>query len=115
MQLPEQSAAVRAYLAPFASSFWRWDDEGEVITWSDGSTIVFRAELAGVVAQLASGGLPPLGAVVLLLAASRDGWPGESGRLGAMAGALTTLWRGEFPDWLEGLFRQLDAVRALPA
>jgi len=111
----DDAAAVRRYLAPFPSSFWRWEDEAEVVAWIDGQTIAFRAELAGVLARLAPRGLPPLSAVVLLLAACRDGWPGESNRLSTMAGVLATLRRREFPDWLGELFLQLDAVRALPA
>ena len=114
MQSLDANAAVRTYLAPFASSPWRWDKEAEVIEWTDSSTIVFRAELASILARLAPHGLPPLSAVVLLLAACRDGWPGESHRLGTIAGSLATLGRGEFPDWLGKLFQQLDAVRALP-
>jgi hypothetical protein len=108
-------ASARRYLAPFASSFWRWDDEGEVIAWIGGQTIAFRGELQGVLARLAAQGLPPFSAVVLLLAACRDGWEGESNRLSAMAGLVTTRKRRGLPEWLGKLFSQLDAVHALPA
>ncbi|MGA2258796.1 MAG: hypothetical protein ABSG53_29365, partial [Thermoguttaceae bacterium] len=106
---------ARRYLAPFASSSWRWDDGGEVITWIDGPTIAFRAELEGVVARLAPHGLPPFSAVVLLLAACRDGWREESNRLSTLAGLVATLQRSEFPEWLGKLFLELDAVHAMPA
>ena|GEM_PF-1791699 len=49
-------------------------DAGEVIVWRDGPTITFRAELLEVLRRLAPQGLPPLGAVLLLLAATRDSW-----------------------------------------
>ena len=51
---------------------------------------------------------------MLLLAACRESWRGESLRLGALASSLSTLERGDFPDWLGELLRQLDAVRDLP-
>ncbi len=108
-------ALARRYLAPLASLPWRWDDEGDVITWIDGPTIIFRTELEGVVARLVPFGLPPFSAVVLLLAACRDGWRGESNRLSTMASFMTTFERREFPEWLGNLFLQLDAVHALPA
>ena len=84
-------ASARRYLAPLPSLPWRWDDEGEVIAWIDGPTIAFRAELEGVLARLVPFGLPPFSAVVLLLAACRDGWQGESSRLSTMASLVTTL------------------------
>ncbi len=115
MPLIDDSASARRYLAPFASSPWRWDDGGEVIAWIDGQTIAFRAEVESVLARLAPHGLPPFSALVLLLAACRDGWRGESNRLSAVAGLVTTLERREFPEWLGKLFLELDALHALPA
>ena len=41
MPLIDDRASARRYLAPFGFSPWRWDDEGEVITWIDGQTIAF--------------------------------------------------------------------------
>ena len=115
MPFLETSAWARRYLAPFVSSPWRWDDEGEVIVWRDGPTIAFRGEVQEVLARLAPHGLPPFHAVVLLLAACRDGWPSESSRLSAGTGLTATLERREFPEWFGHLFLQLDAVHALPA
>src|SRR5262245_25440697 len=60
---------VRFYFTPSNHSFWRWRDAGQVIDWCDGRTIAFREELLGVLEQLAPQGLPPLGAVLLVLAA----------------------------------------------
>ena len=115
MILSDETALARRYLAPPDCAPWRWDDGGEVITWIDGQTIVFRAELEEIFARLAPYGLPPLSAVVLLSAACRDGWRSESNRLNTLASLVTTLHRSEFPEWLGKLFLQLDAVHALPA
>ena len=71
---------AREYLVAPRDAFWEWQDEaGEVATWINGQTIVFRAELALVLEHLAPNGLPPLAPLLLLLAAARDNW-GEDGQ-----------------------------------
>ena len=60
------------YLQPPPGYFWHWTEGGRVIEWSDGSTVCFRDELQTVLRELAPGGLPPLGPLLLLLAACRD-------------------------------------------
>jgi hypothetical protein len=107
--------AARRYLAPFGQSPWRWDAEGQVIEWANGNTVAFRGEMESVLGRLAPRGLPPMNALVLLLAACRETWHEMSSELGTMAGFLATLERRDLPDWLPELFRQLDAVHALPA
>ena len=62
------------YLVPPKEAFWQWNDAGEVVTWKDDKTIAFRQELCHVFNRLAPGGLPPMGAILLLLAATRDHW-----------------------------------------
>ena len=51
---------ARRYLAPFRTSLWRWDDEGQAIEWSSGQTVVFRPELECILLRLAPPGLPPM-------------------------------------------------------
>ena len=65
---------AKDYLMPCSNGFWCWSDAGDAITWKDGSTIVFRAELGAVLKPFEHEGLPPLGAVLLLIAATRDSW-----------------------------------------
>ena len=60
---------------------WRWADNDQVLVWDDGTTIAFRAEIEAVLKGLSTIGLPPLSAVVLLLAACRDSWPESSRQL----------------------------------
>jgi len=71
--------AVVAYLVPPSGSFWAWQDGGQSIAWAGvggpGPTIAFRGELEAIAGILAPNGLPPLAALVLLLAATRDTWP----------------------------------------
>ncbi|QDT41682.1 hypothetical protein Pan241w_17450 [Gimesia alba] len=70
--MSEIEKQVQKYLTPTLNSFWRWDDEGEVIVWADGSTILFRQELAEIAAHLAPLGLPPLEILLILIAIMRD-------------------------------------------
>jgi hypothetical protein len=63
------------YLSPTLDSWWRWSDDGQVLTLSDGSTIAFLPEVEEVLNRLAPQGLPPFGGLALLLAACREGWP----------------------------------------
>ncbi|HEV7406103.1 MAG TPA: hypothetical protein VGO11_24365 [Chthoniobacteraceae bacterium] len=63
------------YLAARGDAPWRWVDAGEVIAWSDGTTIVFGAEVAFVLEWLIPHGWPPFGALVWLFAACRGKLP----------------------------------------
>lgn len=63
------------YVAPPPESLWNWADGGEVIVWSDGTTVVFREEMEQVLSEIAGRGLPPFGPLVLLLAACRGRVP----------------------------------------
>jgi hypothetical protein len=64
-----------SYLAARGDVPWRWADDGEVITWTDGTTIAFREEIAYVLEWLVPHGWPSFGALVWLLAASRGKLP----------------------------------------
>jgi hypothetical protein len=68
------------YLSPPSHAFWQWSEDGSAVLWRDGRTIAFRQEAEAVIERLAPGGLPPFGAIVLLLAACRDGWESSDGR-----------------------------------
>jgi hypothetical protein len=48
--------------------FWRWADDGDVIEWSNGPTICYRAELINDLQQLTDN-FPPLGTILLALSA----------------------------------------------
>ncbi|MEO5915879.1 MAG: hypothetical protein ABIS50_16710 [Luteolibacter sp.] len=65
------------YASPPPGSFWVWSPEYDAVEWYDGSTLAMWQELHGVLKFLGDdSGLPPLGAVLLLLAACRDEWLG---------------------------------------
>ena len=53
------------YLRQARSVYFRWEDDGNVLVWDNGSTIAFRAELAAVMVRLAADKLPPLNAIAV--------------------------------------------------
>lgn len=57
------------YFSPPAHHFWRWADNGETAEWKNGETICYTADLLNVLRGLEDIGLPPLGTVLILLAA----------------------------------------------
>ena len=67
---PDRQLAIQ-YLHAVPDGPWTWAEAGTVIAWRDGSTIAFREEVVQVLEWLAPNGLPPFGAIVLLLAACR--------------------------------------------
>lgn len=65
------------YLATVDQDLWVWDEKAEAVQWATGLTIGFREEFIAVIERLSQGGLPPFGAIVLLMAACRNepsGW-----------------------------------------
>lgn len=110
------------YLSPSGFSFWRWSDDGEVIHWAGGGTIVFRSQLRQIVDALAPEGLPPFEALLMLLAACRSDWRGSPAHLGKFAKVLADAmfgghdeWiYGSHDEWLKALAWKLDAVSSLP-
>src|SRR5918997_2847216 len=90
--MPDPHIRAAFYLSPTLDALWRWSDSAEVLPWPDGTTIAFRGEVEAVLGRLAPGGLPPFGAVALLLAACRDAWPDSQGR-GAVAGHAAVFGR----------------------
>lgn len=103
------------YFAAPANSFWQWQDEGHVIAWADGATIAFRHELRAVLERLRTQSLPPLGALVLLLAACRDNWAAPTSRLGTLQTMLVRNKRLYRAWFLAGVTNRLDRINRLPA
>lgn len=117
-------ATIREYFDASNDSFWEWRDDGKTITWRDGKTIAFSEELAFVLACLAEEGLPRLGSVLLLIAATRDNWGANGSEAGLLIGLLATTERedsqsdgvGLLERTLDGLHRvrQLDSSLRSP-
>jgi hypothetical protein len=103
--------STRNYLAAATREPWRWEDDRSAAVWRDGETIAFREEILAVLTRLKPQGLPPLGPILLVLAAARDNWSEAQSR-SAFFPELVTLAAstGRLPDLKAGL----DRVHALP-
>ena len=68
---------ARNYLAEPSNSLWNWTPNGDGVQWTNGQTIAFIDEIRDILRhQSARGtrGLPPFGALLLLVAATRTNW-----------------------------------------
>jgi hypothetical protein len=113
-----------SYLRAPANGPWRWAEDGNVVTWSDGSTVAFREEITQILQWLAPNGLPPFGAIVLMLAACRGKVPPVaaflddpktplSAELGAKAALLLTA-RHQLAAQLQAALVELGKLSRLP-
>ncbi|RZK12961.1 MAG: hypothetical protein EOO46_01160 [Flavobacterium sp.] len=58
------------YFQQYDGYFWQWEDEGEVISITEGNTIAYRPYIAEILQRLADPGLPPFGSLLLVLIAT---------------------------------------------
>lgn len=106
---------VEYYFSPDEGGFWRWQDDGNVVAWSDGSTIAFRAELLAVYRRLSTSALPPFGAVLLLMAACRESWRESPKKFDTLHRRLLKFVTSkEREEFLDRVAAGLDRVCALP-
>lgn len=105
---------TRDYLIPPPKAFWGWNDDGDVAAWADGSTIAFRDELASLLNGLVPTGLPPIGAALLVIAATRDAWGEQSKEAGLLAQCMQTGRSGlKHLPLIYDVVRDLEKVRGL--
>jgi len=123
----ERQRAVQ-YLRAEPDSAWRWAEDGQVVVWHDGATITFKAEIQLLLEGLAPHGLPPFGAVVLVLAACREKLPAppqtatatKSSQLNfnldqSAAAVVIEALRGRAQSQFAERLEQLKKIPALPA
>jgi hypothetical protein len=121
---PERQQAI-SYLQAPANGLWRWAEEGDVLVWSDGATVSFRAEIVEILQWLAPNGLPPFGAIALMLAGCRGKVPSPhsliesptsplSPAAGSKAALLLTA-RRQLTAQLEAALVELRKLSSLPA
>lgn len=78
MASESQRVIAASLLASQSDWLWKWSADGEAVVWQDGSTVVMREELALIIHRLIPSGVPPIGPLMLLLAACRGKVPAES-------------------------------------
>jgi hypothetical protein len=104
---------VRGYFSPPHGAYWQWLEGGNVVAWRDGTTIAFGAELLAVLELLAPSGLPPLGSVLLLLAATRESWHNPPQRAAVLDNFLRSLSGDSYQELLADVLSGLAAVHRL--
>jgi hypothetical protein len=121
---PERQQAI-SYLQAPANGLWRWAEDGDVLVWSDGATVSFRAEIIQILQWLALNGVPPFGAIALMLAGCRGKVPSVLSLLespttplsperGSKAALLFTA-RRQLTAQLEAALVELRKLSTLPA
>jgi len=105
------------YAAPPKNYFWAWSADHDAAEWHDGSTLGFWQELHGVLQYLGTdGGLPPLGSLLMVLAACKDDWISQciafNGTVKQILGAATN---EEIPPEVRyTITRDLRIIHELP-
>ncbi|HZZ71737.1 MAG TPA: hypothetical protein VFE24_05760 [Pirellulales bacterium] len=103
------------YLSATASGFWQWSENGREINWADGRPLTFLPELISVLQRLIGEGLPPLGSILLLIAASRNNWRDLPSRRELLVEAIGSSAEGASRNLLAEVCDGLDKIRAFPA
>lgn len=73
----QTSIHLHPYLSPATDDVWDWADDGDAITWLDGSTVTFREEIVRSLERLAPHGWPPFASLIWLFGAVRGKNPPE--------------------------------------
>jgi hypothetical protein len=105
------------YAIPPAGHFWKWSDDHEAIEWADGRTIALWQEVHALLAHLGrEGGLPPLGAVILLLASCRSEWPQQRALNHAVVRSVAEIPVNDAipPEIADVLITGLNQIHELP-
>lgn len=108
----KQTLETTAYFKSATDYFWHWADEGEVIEWQDGATMIYRSSLTEILAELKDC-FPPLGALLLMLSAPKD----EKKRVWEIFHLIfqkMSINVREEHKWITDAYELLDILRSLP-
>ncbi|MBP1651615.1 MAG: hypothetical protein H6Q26_1772, partial [Bacteroidetes bacterium] len=108
----KQTLETTAYFKSADDYFWHWADEGEVIEWQDGRTLIYRSSLTEILAELKDC-FPPLGALLLLLNAGKE----DKARLWQTLHNIYQKIHLHVKDeyaWINDAYNLLDILGSLP-
>jgi hypothetical protein len=96
------------------SWYWEWQDDGQTIAWYDGQTLSFANEILAIIEQLGADKTPPLGAILLYLAAMRNNWAEAPQRSDILRRLITIIGQANDLTLLERVIPLLDKLHSLP-
>ncbi|MDF1739870.1 MAG: hypothetical protein P1U86_11985 [Verrucomicrobiales bacterium] len=106
------------YATPPDDYFWRWSETYDAAEWRNGKTCTLWAELQPILSYFSeNGGIPPLGSIILILAACREDWDDSESELVAWlsnahgSGGISNTSRSMMRHLSDGL----SLVNQLPA
>ena len=109
------------YFKPPANYFWRWAENGKVAEGQHMGTICYRDDLVQILRALAPYGLPPLGSVLLVIAACHEGSYGIGATqsnitkfLDALKIELKDIPHGLLEEFNQAALKLINTVRNLP-
>ena len=111
------SVRTTNYAVPPRGHYWMWSSGHDAIEWEDGRTLALWPEIHTILDFLGSNsGVPPLGAVLLVLAACRDEWISHRPRNHAAFRKILAIRENDAlpPDYAEILITGLDVIHDLP-
>ena len=103
---------TKNYFQAPSNYFWRWADSTEVIEWRSGATICYRNDIIEVLREIHSEGIPPLGALLLILAACKEKIT-EWNRID-MIRIVESFKSDTLPSHYKDAFEFLDIISSLP-
>lgn len=118
---PYRPTTLGYFSAP-AGHLWEWyaDDEYGHIAWhGNGGLLVFREELEGLLDACVPGGLPPLGALLLVVSAAQENYSASNTRIRLWEAAERASGSPDVPLGIADLWKRvgigLEQIHALPA
>lgn len=120
---PYRPTTLGYFSAP-AGHLWEWTHDSDVgpqcIVWhGDGALIVYREELEELLDACVPGGLPPLGALLLVVAAAQQNYSASNTRIRLWEAAERASGSPDVPLGIADLWKRvgigLDQIHALPA
>jgi len=120
--VPSYRPSTLGYFCAPSGHLWEWEDyeNDQTTIWhGDGAVLVFRKELEELLDACVSSGLPPLGALLLVVAAAQQNYSASNTRIRLWEAAERATGSRDVPCGIVDLWKRvgigLDEIHALPA
>src|ERR1700761_9336678 len=107
----------KEYFQAYKSYFWQWEEKNEIIAIPGGDTIAYVRYIQDVVDALSSQGLPPFGALLLVIAATNYSTGDPLGQIQRIIENDSSPYFGDMPyrETQQEAMELLRVLAALPA